>query len=169
MLNILNYMISIKRNLCLWSIYEYNTNAIKFITNILKINQDILDTIPGSQSISASYTWPGTILDQTPQVIWMLYEFISFTEFRRHYYSVCDYYGPCADECNINIYINMRDASMYAITVNMPTGLVNITSNNNRTSDSVVFNILDVSRYINKVSGTDLSYESLGLSKLDNP
>ncbi len=164
-MNVLNSIVSIKKNICLWAVHEHKYDTIKTIVDALSIDQDVLCTIPGAQSLTATYVWPGTTIDQTPQVTWMLAELISFTEFRKHYYTICDYYGPCSDECCINIRINMSDSPVY-ISINVPTGLVNISSSHNSIQDAIVFNIVDVSRYVNRVSGNILNYASLNIGNL---
>lgn len=162
-MNLLNSIVSIKRNICLWAIYEYQHSTLQAIVNILSLDQDVLCTIPGSQSITATYIWPGGSIDQTPHIIWMLAELIPFTEYRKHYYTICDYYGPCSEECCINISVTMSDSKVYYISINVPTGLVNINSTDISISDSIMFNIVDISRYVNRVSGLSLDYSSLNI------
>ncbi len=155
-MNILNSIMSIKQDICLYAVHEYKSDTVKSIVDTF-IRDDLLDRLSASD-LTAVYKWPGGQSDQTPQVIWMLEKCVPFTEYRKHYYSICDYYGPFVEGYCIEITVT-ANSTQYDICINVPTGLINIHSEGISASDSIVFNILDLSRYIEKISAFGISTE----------
>ena len=141
-------LLDIKRDICLWMAKKYKEPLLEFFVDNFSAKTEIINRIPDAKNIIILLKWSDVIQNHTNRMIWMLSESVKFTELRRYYYDICDYYGSDVGSCCVEFLLEFTNKSITRISINIPTGIVSVFRNGTHNSENIVFDNLDISKYI---------------------